>query len=75
MSMLLNGMLRSYSYCVRFIIASLMLSGVVTAFSPAAFADEADVVQKLVGKWEGNASMRNGFRTLIIESVKKDGDQ
>ena len=63
------------SYCVRFMTISLLIAGVVTAFSPAAFAAEDEAAKKLVGKWEGNIAIPNGFRTLVIDRVKREGDQ
>ena len=73
MLMVLGGTLRSY--CVRFITISLLITGVMTAFSPAAFADEDEAVKKLVGKWEGNIAIPDGARTVVIDRVKREGDQ
>jgi hypothetical protein len=39
-------------------------------------ANEEDLVKKLVGRWEGTVAIKNDpFRMLVIDSVKRDGDQ
>jgi hypothetical protein len=48
------------------------ICGIITTVSAA----EDDLVQKLVGTWEGvSLTNRNEQRTLRIESVKREGDQ
>jgi hypothetical protein len=41
-----------------------------------ALAAENDLASKLVGKWEGAAATKtNTRRRLVVESVRRDGDQ
>jgi hypothetical protein len=38
-------------------------------------ASEEEIVRKLVGRWEGTVAIKNNpFRTLVINSVKREGD-
>lgn len=40
------------------------------------WAAENDLANKLIGKWEGVAATKNNpRRRLVVESVKRDGDQ
>lgn len=56
------------------IIAVAMFS--ICGLTKIVSAAEDDLVQKLVGTWEGvSLTSRNEQRTLRIESVKREGDQ
>lgn len=60
------------SYISGFIIIAITLITFVSSTS----ANDEDLVQKLVGKWEGTVAIKNDpFRMLVIDSVKRDGDQ
>jgi hypothetical protein len=55
-----------------FLIIALSL----VAFVSLASANEEELVKKLVGRWEGTVAIKNDpFRTLLIDSVRRDGDQ
>jgi hypothetical protein len=64
---------RSLRRCVsRFVIIAMTIITFVSSTS----ANEEDLVKKLIGKWEGTVAIKNDpFRTLVIDSVKRDGDQ
>jgi hypothetical protein len=56
----------------RFVIIAMTIITFVSSTS----ANEEDLVKKLIGKWEGTVAIKNDpFRTLVIDSVKRDGDQ
>jgi hypothetical protein len=60
------------SYVSGFVIIVMALIAFVSSTS----ANEEDLVKKLIGKWEGTVAIKNDpFRTLVIDSVKRDGDQ
>jgi hypothetical protein len=54
----------------------LTIAFLMFMYASAALPDQSDLAQKLVGKWEGVAlSGGNEQRTLVIESVDRDGEQ
>lgn len=59
---------------VRRITVSLLLVSITSGPLLAATVDE--LAKKLVGRWEGVVDVKqNRGRTLVIQSIKKDGDQ
>lgn len=63
--------LRLSSVSGFFILIVMMMT--VPVFSDPGTDD--NLVKTLVGKWEGILLVREGFRMLTIQSVKRDGDQ
>jgi hypothetical protein len=48
----------------------------INAYGLGAQTTDADLAKKLIGKWEGvTATQYNPFRSLIIKSVAREGDQ
>jgi hypothetical protein len=66
-----SSKLRLSSVSGFFILIIMMMA--VSAFS--APGTEEELVKTLVGKWEGILLVREGYRTLVIQPVKRDGDQ
>jgi len=71
MSRQLNGTKLLESCVSGFLILAMTLITFVSSTS----ANDEDLVKKLVGKWEGTVAIKDPFRTLVIDSVKRDGDQ
>jgi hypothetical protein len=64
--------LLSINYALSIIVAVILLNtnGLI------AQTTDADLTKKLIGKWEGTRATKYGpFQTLIIKSVKREGDQ
>lgn len=54
----------------------LLVTVFVCSYAWRSLAAEDELVKKLVGKWEGTVLIgSNEQRTLVIDSVKRDGDQ
>jgi len=57
-------------------IKTLAVTLFVFALFDVAIAAESDLATRLVGKWEGLATTKqHPRRRLVVESVKRDGDQ
>jgi hypothetical protein len=59
-----------------YVSAVVIIAMAIGTFVSSTSANEEELVKKLVGKWEGTVAIKNDpFRTLLIDSVKRDGDQ
>lgn len=60
----------------RLRVSFVAITFVMGSYVSASLAAEDELTQKLVGKWEGVLLVKkNNYRTLVIQSVKPDGDQ